>query len=267
MKKTTTAIIIGALIASLSLTTATAAETKSLVILDSYFDSRVLTNNVSCITLDNNPCVDIVTKIPKSLSDNINHGNAMVEVAKKQSSDISIIALSLGSPSKSSVTDVNAGNFIQALEWVSSNSSKVGAVSISRYFNGQKECTPSSQNTAQFGGVAAADLKIRNLISSLKNKGVKVFVAAGNKRGTKMDYPACILETESVGVGSLNKSNTLVSNYAANNDTDYFVNLSIRAYNSPILGLIANTTSSANVAVAVKYLTGKLDNKFVNVLN
>lgn len=261
-------LIIALSVFALSATTIPAhAETKSLVIIDSYFDSQVIGGNVSCVTLQSQPCTDVVTKKPSSLSDNTNHGNAMVEVAKKQNPALSIIALRAGSPSKSSATDVNAGNFIDALNWVAKNANGVGAVAISRYFNGPSGCTPSSVNTAAYGGVSKADQTIRTLIASLKQSGIKVFVATGNTRGTKISYPACIEETESVTVGSINKAGLFVSGFAANETTDYFASSNVYSYKSPLLGLIANTTSAGNVAVAAKYASGSLDNKFVNVLN
>lgn len=268
MKKTI--IIIGAIIASLSVTPVQAAPSpsKALVIIDSYFDSRVTGGNVSCLTLQDKVCEDVVLKtaIPTSLSSSINHGNAMAEVAKKQGADLPIILLRSTTPGPKYVPEVNAGNFIDALNWVSRNSSKVGAVAVSRYFNGNAGCTPATAGTASYGGVAKADATIRSLIASLKASGIKVFVSTGNTRGTKIDYPACITDTESVSVGGQNKLGQIVSSFAADANTDYFASSSVYSYKSPVLGLIANTTSAGNVAVAAKYLLGTLDNKFVNVL-
>jgi hypothetical protein len=264
MKKT--AIIVGAILASLSITPVQAAEVKPLVIIDSYFDSRVASENVSCIVVQTElPCTNVVTSIPTSLSDEINHGNAMVEVAKKQNPNIKIIALRSGSPSTKSVSGVNPATFISALRWVEKNQSKVGAVSFSRYFNhASKPCMPtaSSPYTPE-----SADLEIKRIISSLKSAGVPVFSSTGNTSGKKVDYPACILDINSVGVGSLNKLGALVVSGAADANTDFFAPLGGNlAYVSPVLGRIANTTSSATVAVAARYVSGLLDNKFVNVL-
>jgi hypothetical protein len=264
MKKT--AIILGALIASVSLSPAQAVETKALVVIDSYFDSRVASGNVSCIVVQTElPCTNVVTSIPASLSDEINHGNAMVEVAKKQNPNVKIIALRSGSPSAKSVSGVNPASFISALRWVEKNQSKVGAVSFSRYFNhASKPCMPtaSSPYTPE-----SADLEIKRIISSLKSVGIPVFASTGNTTGKKVDYPACIIETNSVGVGSLNKFGALVVSGAADANTDFFAPLGGHlAYVSPVLGRIANTTSSATVAVATKHVLGLLDNKFVNVL-
>lgn len=242
------------------------ADSKSLVIIDSYFDSRVINGNVSCVTLDNQACTDIVKTIPASLSDNVNHGDAMVEVAKKQNPGVSIIAIRAGIPNIKSVSDVNAGNFIEALKWVSAHASSVSAVSISRYFNGMSPCTPSSINTAPYGGVQKADAMIRNQIATLASQGIPVFASTGNTKGTTISYPACILDTKSVSVGALNKAGVIISSYAADVNTDYFASSSVYSYKSPILGIIPNTTSAGTVAVAAKFVSNTLDNKFVNVL-
>jgi hypothetical protein len=266
MKKTIYVAMIAALSITSFVSTPAQADTKSLVIIDSYFDSRVAGNGVTCINLNNTPCTDIVKNIPKSTSDNINHGDAMVEVAKRQNPNISIIALRAGNPSPSYVSDVNAGTFIEALKWVSNNADKVGAVSMSRYFNGNTPCSPASVNTAPYGGVAKADATIRSMIAQLKTIGIKVFVATGNTKGTAISYPACITDTESVSVGALNKLGATVSSYAVDANTDYLASSSVYSYKSVLFGLIANTTSAGNVAVAAKYVSGSLDNKVVSVL-
>jgi hypothetical protein len=234
---------------------AQAQSPKSLVIIDSYFDSKVNAPNIKCITLQNVACTDVVTGVNLSLSHEFNHGNAMAEVAKRQSSTLSIILLRSVVPSKASVSAVNAGNFIDALTWVNNNSSNIGAVSVSRFFeNPNKLCSPSSINTAPHGGVATADLKIRQLISALKSKGIPVFASTGNKRGANVSYPACITDTVSVTTGSLDSSGTLQSANAIDANTDYAGDSNIYSFTSPVFGLIANTTSSSTVAVASRYL-------------
>jgi hypothetical protein len=265
MKKVAVGIIIS-MLSVITLVPSQASSQKSLVIIDSYFDSSVYSSNVVCVTIKSQPCTDVVTAKNTSLSSEINHGNAMAEVAKKQNPGMSIILLRSGAASKNSVAGVNAGNFIDALNWVSANKSRVGAVSVSRFFNGNKECSPSSVNTAPFGGVAKADSTIRSLISSLKNDGIPVFVSTGNKQGTKIDYPACILDTVSVSTGSRNSSGTIVSVNALDENTDYVASASVSIYTSKLLGLIPQTTSSATVAVAAQWLTaGSLNDKVVLV--
>jgi len=243
-----------------------AATPKALVIIDSYFDSKVYNADVTCITLANTACTDVVKTTSPSFSNDINHGNAMAEVAKKQNQSLSIILLRATTPSSRAVNSVDAGNFIEALNWVNTNSTKVGAVSLSRYFNGNRECSPASTNTAPYGGVSGADRTIRTLISTLNSKGIPVFVSTGNKMGTKIDYPACIPEVVSVSTGARNSQGTIVSVNAFDNNTDYFSLTEFSNYESSVFGLIPQTTSTAAVAVAAQWLTiGSLSDKVVPV--
>jgi hypothetical protein len=259
-------LIIAISIAAISATTipAQAAESKSLVIIDSYFDSRVSVSSNVCIA--SSGCNFTVKNIPTSLSSPVNHGDAMVEVAKRQNPNLKIIALRSANASATAVNEMNTGDLINALAWVNNNSINVGAVSLSRFFNGKSTCSPSTTNTAAYGGVSAADTLVRNLISSLKSKGIPVFASTGNIQNAPVDYPACITDTNSVGVGDLNKLKQVASVYSFDLNTDYFATGSVYSFKSSVLGLIPNTTSAGNVAVAAKYLSGSLDNKFVNVL-
>lgn len=231
-----------------------AADSKALVVIDSYFDSRVASPNVSCIVLATKaPCTDIVKVYPASLSDNINHGNAMVEVAKKQNSGINVIALRSGASPSSAV---NGGNFIEALRWVDSNSSKVSAVSFSRDINGTKPCSVNSANTQTFGGVAGADKEIRRLISVLKSKNIPVFVSTGNAPKKVVDYPACITDTMSVtSPGNVSDATT---DFDIDNQSGWW------SFTSPVFNLIPLTTSSATAAVAGQWVSlGTLSAKMV----
>jgi hypothetical protein len=260
MKKTP--IIIGVILASLTLSPAHAAEQKSLAIIDSYFD------NASVCVATSGCNLNIVSKA-NSLSDPSNHGNAMVEVAKRQSSTIKIITIRSANATAKTVNEMSTGDFIRALQWVNSNYNNIGAVSISRYFNSvdkTKTCYPNVSGTAEFGGVAKADTTIRTLISSLNSKGIKLFASTGNTMGANVDYPACISDTNSVSVGNKNKLGQIVSLYAFDANTDYFADGAVYSYKSNLLGLIPNTTSAGNVAVAAKFVSGTLDAKFVNVL-
>jgi hypothetical protein len=241
-----------------------AADSKALVIIDSYFDSRVTGAEVVC--RQNLDCSVTSLPVSTSLSSPINHGVGMVEVAKRQSASIKIIALRSATATKKSANELNAGDFIEALTWVNNNSSRVGAVSVSRYFNGTKPCSPSSTGTAPYGGVALADAKIKSLISSLKAKGIPVFASTGNTFGKAVDYPACILETNSVSTGDYNKSNVLVSANAFDSNTDFFATSTVYNYSSSVFGLLPQTTSSATAAVAAQYVAGNQLTKIVQVI-
>lgn len=242
------------------------ADQKALVIIDSYFDSRATGATIVCAPTIN---CSTTAKPSTSVGDNTNHGDAMVEVAKKQSPNIKIIALrSAATPT----SDVNAGNFIEALQWVINNASAVSAVSFSRYFNGTQPCSPASINTATYGGVVGADIKIKSLIIDLKNKGIPVFVSTGNNGSTgKVNYPACIIDTASVTANNYTSA-------TSDANTDYVGSLPSTVYSyigtivwNPSMKVnptgIPQTTSSANVAVAAQYvLNGILPTKAVGVL-
>lgn len=235
------------------------AETKSLAIIDSYFDNASV-----CVALSG--CNISLTSKPALISNPANHGNGMVEVAKRQNPSLSIVTIRSANTTSKATNEMTTGDFIRALAWVDRNSSAIGAVSISRAFNGNKACSPNTAGTAEFGGATKADQTVRYLIASLSAKGIPVFAATGNKFGAKVDYPACILDTKSVTVGSPNKAGQATSAFAFDANTDYFASASVNSYKSPVFGLIPNTTSAGNVAVAAKYLSEILDNKFVNVL-
>lgn len=240
------------------------AEQKSLVIIDSYFDSRAVGATIICAPTLN---CSTTAKPSTSISDNTNHGDAMVEVAKKQGVSNIIALRSASTPT----SDVNAGNFIEALTWVNNNSSSIGAVSFSRFFNGTKTCSPSSTNTLNYGGVAGADAKIKSLIAELKNKGIPVFASTGNKGQTApVDYPACILDTASVTANNYTQATSDVN-------TDYQGSLPSGVSNyigtiiwNPLTKIgataIPQTTSSATVAVASTYVIKGLTTKVVSVL-
>lgn len=239
---------------------AEANQGKALVIIDSYFDSKVTTSEIKCVTPTNTNCVTTSITSP-SLSSAVNHGNAMVEVAKKQGSGFPIVLLQSAVILPRTVNEVNAGNFIDALNWVNNNSSTVGAVSISRFFNNSNgTCSPNSINTAPYGGVAKADATIRSLIATLKLKNIPVFVSTGNAPKTKVDYPACIADTVSVtSPGNVSDASTDLSVSLDNN-------AGVWNFNSAVLGLIPQTTSSVTAAVAAQYiLKGMPTTKVVTV--
>jgi hypothetical protein len=238
---------------------AEANQGKSLVIIDSYFDSRSVKDNVVCITLSSNtPCVDERNaRITQSPKDNVNHGNAMIEVAKRQNPNIKIIALrSAGT----STADVNAGNLLEALKWINNNSSNIGAVSISRNLGTTKGtgCVMPARNI----NAKTGDQEIRSLISALNQKNIPIFSSAGNKfQSTAIEYPACISSVNAV----------TAPGFADNSTVKYSADLLKLAglgdnFSSTLFGLIPLSTSTATVAVATQYLvSGMSPTKLVKV--
>ena len=230
------------------------ADTKSLVIIDSYFQSNIA---VGAITSTGAACPQSKTVVNTTPSSPYNHGTQMYAVAKLQNPNIKIIPI-CGANEK---TEMNPAMFISSLKWVENNASQVFAVSFSRFFNhATKPCMPtaSAPYTPETG-----DKEIKRLINSLKTKGIKIFASTGNDKNKPVNYPACIVETESV-VHANELGNPLGG---SNISTDYFVKLSddgsIFSYRTSI-GLVAHTSSSATAALAAIFSSGTLlDTKLV----
>ena len=223
--------------------------TKPIVIIDSYFDTRVANTTIVCIATDK--CVN-TPKPSKRVSDPVNHGMAMVEVARRNNPDVPLILVRSATVSnKGAVGILNGNDFLAALKWVDANSSNVSAVSFSYGLSGNMtkpgECKLSPTGLVN---VKIVDPAIRATVASLKNKGIPVFVSTGNDSNRKpVAYPACITDTVSV-------STFPVGNHDQN--TDYFGVLPTGKFNygSVLFGLIPQTTSSANVAVATQWQKG-----------
>jgi hypothetical protein len=177
---------------------------------------------------------------------------AMVEVARRNNPEVPLVLLRSATVSnKGAVGILNGNDFLAALKWVDANSSNVSAVSFSYGLSGNMtkpgECKLSPTGLVN---IKIVDPAIRSTVANLKNKGIPVFVSTGNDSNRKpVAYPACITDTVSV-------STFPVGNHDAN--TDYFGVLPTGKFNygSVLFGLIPQTTSSANVAVATQWQKG-----------
>lgn len=242
------------------------ANTKSLVIVDSYFDSRIGDTPIICIT--SNPCVNDTRVASRALTAPANHGVAMVDVVRSKFPSVSVIALRTADAR----TEMNVGHLVAALTWAVQNKDRVAALSISRAMNGPDHnktgCSAAATNTAHLGGVTKADVTVRALITELKNSGIPVFVSAGNGRGNIVDYPACIIDTNSVSTGAKNSLGAIVSTNKFNESTDHFLNLANNGRNvyGNIFKLIPNTTSTATALAAAKYVSESNLETFISIL-
>jgi hypothetical protein len=266
MKKTIYAVISAALLAA-SFATPAQADTKSLVIIDSYFDLSKLPSSVTQVCVASDKCLNKAA-ISNSVSDPSNHGTAMAEIALKQNPALSLTVIRASDVSaKGSVSGVSGNTLLLALKWVEANKATVGAVSFSYSLSGNMtkigDCKLSN-----FGltNIAVVDPQIRTSIANLKSTGIPFFAATGNNGASKpVSYPACITETVSVGSGV---GGAYIPSSSRDINTDVIGSLpaNVFSYKSNIFGLVPQTTSSANVAVATKYLSEKLDKGIVFVI-
>lgn len=222
---------------------------KPIVIIDSYFDTRVTNTTIVCIATDK--CVN-AAKPSARVSDAVNHGTAMAEVARRNNPEVPLVLLrSATVNNKGAVGTLNGNDFLAALKWVDANSSTVSAVSFSYNLSGNMskpgECKLSPTGLVN---IKVVDPQIRTTVASLKSKGIPVFISTGNDSNRKpVNYPACITDTVSV-------STFPVGNHDAN--TDYFGVLPEGKWNyqSASFGSIPQTTSSATIAVATQWQKG-----------
>ena len=234
--------------------------TKPVVIIDSYFDARIANTTIVCIATDK--CVN-TAKPSARVSDAVNHGTAMAEVARRNNPEVPLVLLRSATVSnKGAVGILNGNDFLAALKWVDANSSNVSAVSFSYGLSGNMtkrgDCKLSPTGLVN---IKIVDPAIRSTVTSLKNKGIPVFVSTGNDSNRKpVAYPACITDTVSV-------STFPIGNHDQN--TDHFGVLPEGKWNyqSASFGLIPQTTSSATIAVATQWQKGlTVTDKIVNVL-
>ena len=233
---------------------------KPVVIIDSYFDTRVTNTTIVCIATDK--CVN-TAKPSARVSDAVNHGTAMAEVARRNNPEVPLVLLRSATVSnKGAVGILNGNDFLAALKWVDANSSNVSAVSFSYGLSGNMtkrgDCKLSPTGLVN---IKIVDPAIRSTVASLKNKGIPVFVSTGNDSNRKpVAYPACITDTVSV-------STFPIGNHDQN--TDHFGVLPEGKWNyqSASFGSIPQTTSSATIAVATQWQKGlTVTDKMVNVL-
>jgi hypothetical protein len=221
-----------------------AADSKALVIIDSYFQSSIAQNP---ITSNGTACPQSKPVIGATASSPYNHGTAMYAVAKLQNPNIKIIPICAAS----ATVDVTPAMFISALTWVNNNSTNISAVSFSRYFNhATKPCMPTASAPWT---PDTADKEIRRLISVLKNKNILVFASAGNSNNKAVTYPGCIAEIISVA-----HANELGKPLAwSDSNTDYFVKVSEDGSNSNYLtsfGIVSHSSSSATAAASAMWV-------------
>jgi hypothetical protein len=243
---------------------------KTLVIIDSYFDSSKISGNVVDICIARSGCELTPTPVA-GVSSAYNHGTAMADLARKANPDVTLYlvraASSFKNPRTGAVTMnvINGNDLLNALSWAEQNVSKVSAISFSYRISSNVRPGDCKLSTTGAVNVRVVDPQIRFAIARLKDSGVPFFASTGNDRNTKpVDYPACIPDTMSVAAG-VGSSILALSNHDAN--TDYVGALPANTFNytSSVFKLIPQTTSSATVSVAALWTRNAVTNKWVSV--
>jgi len=221
-----------------------AAVGERIVIIDDAFNLSQITGSVEFVCVASDRCVN------KTIS-NKDHGTQMALIARQQNPSATLVLIQAAPVSKNGIaTDVNLHGFINALDFVNSNSNAVSAVSFSRYMNNTTaklsgQCFPPA--SAPYTPQTGFD-KVKSSVISLNLKGIQVYASAGNNSTKPIDFPACVSEVVSVGSYLYGKT------YKSGN-VDILTTLSTPEKLSTMKGLIDGvsiefSTSAASAAVA-----------------
>ena len=145
-----------------------------------------------------------------------NHGTQMVSAAIKSNPNMNVVFVRIiGNTYLGERQIAYEKTVYQGLQWVLANSEKynIKAVAMSQ----------GHHNLMQFGSDYCPDTPTtKQTIIALKNKSIPTFFAAGNGRDYKrIDWPACINESISVGAVDQYKAITIYSN-ADTARTDFY---------------------------------------------
>lgn len=201
----TKVILAVALAASAITAPAHAAEPKTLVIIDSGFNTQLpflagkvvdeacfiefgkCPNGQASMT---GPGAAALAATDAAKDKTFSHGTQMASVANAVNPSSKFVLIRIVGRSDKGFANTYTTKAVQlALDWVSANAARlnVGAVSI-------------SMGRAYKEAACPIETPLQSRIIELKAKNVGVFTAAGNRSNqTKVDYPACIPEAITVG--------------------------------------------------------------------
>lgn len=218
-KKLITAIIIVAMSMTTTITTskAQAESMPTVAVLDTALDTSLpifqgrIAYEVCILEWNSCPNGESFMEGPGSavLPSNIiskngfDHGTQMASVVANTNKDVQIVFVRIiGNTASGSRQIANEPTLINALSWVLANKNKynIKSVAMSQGHHGLSPLTdycPSTPNTT-------------SLIQSLSISGIATFFPAGNGKDYKrLDWPACI--NQSISVGATDKNNVVAT--------------------------------------------------------
>jgi len=238
-----------------------AAVGERIVIIDDAFNLSQITGSVEFVCVASDLCAN------KTVS-NKDHGTQMALIARQQNPSATLVLIQAAPVSKRGVaTDVNLHGFINALDFVNSNSNAVSAVSFSRYINNTTaklsgQCFPPA--SAPYTPQAGFD-KVKSSVISLNLKGIQVYASAGNNSTKPIDFPACVSEVVSVG-------SYIYKEKYSTGEVDILATLVTPDKDALLKGLIPGisiefSTSAASAAVAANSKTLVTSSRAVTILS
>jgi len=199
------AIAVGFIAGVTPVATATASQSKTLVIIDSGFNTQLpfLAGKVideACF-IEHGKCPNgqasmtgpgaaTLAATDAAKDKTFSHGTQMASVADAVNPSVKFVLIRIVGKSDKGFANTYTTKAVQlALDWVSANAARlnVGAVSI-------------SMGRAYKEAACPIETPLQSRIVELKASNIGVFTAAGNRSNqTKVDYPACIPEAITVG--------------------------------------------------------------------
>lgn len=257
MKKISLSIAVA--LASFGIVPAQATTPHSIAIIDSNFDSSVISGSTLSVCVVDKALCDIVTQ-PRTAPqfEAFNHGTVMADIIRANNPTANIILIRA---SNSTIGDVNGIGFEKALNWIQNNRSAYNIKTVSFSYNSGNgsTCLPSSPGV----NVRAMHSEIVSDVKRLLSVGTTVFAAAGNhsSRENYLAYPACIPEVVSVGSNLYSTTRRLAD---VSVDAGAYLSPALTAVNTsnfvsnkiglglPNILRVGNTTSVATAIIASK---------------
>lgn len=184
----------------------------AVAIIDVNFESQLIGGQVTEVCLASSSVCNSVPRLRiESDFRAFNHGTAMADVARANNPGAHLVLIEAGTSKTGVITGVELAS---ALSWVISNAKalNIRAVSFSYNAGNGTTCTPASEPRLR----SQVHANIVTAISTLKSSGIRFYASSGNHGSTsRVDYPACISDTISVGstdfVGSAQLSDLVLS--------------------------------------------------------
>lgn len=193
---------------------AQAQDQKTIVIIDSHFDTTLVSGDVVEVCVVAKTLCDTVTQPRTSKQfEDFNHGTIMADIVRQNNPEAKLILIRAANHTNSTV---NGNGFNAALDWIIANKDVYGIDNVSFSYNvgNGASCRPTTPGV----NIHSAHSDIVSDIQKLSSAGVVVYAASGNyASGNRVDYPACIQEVVAVGStqwrGSQPRSDIIVSGF------------------------------------------------------
>lgn len=180
------------------------------------------------------------------------HGTQMVKVAKFVNPNMNIVFIRIYSDNKGRIMNgaQNVNSTVrQALEWVANNKTKFNIVAVSTSLGETKFKTK--------GAYCPVDEKMRSTIIKLTNLGVAPIFAAGNNGfADKVHYPACMIESVTIGSASLNM---ITSHSNKSPEVDFYA---LHNFGYPLDNMLTSGATAGFAAYWAKNYKGDFNNTY-----